>query len=117
MHSLDRQDPYPGMPASSSSSSEYAFLSRRHLPRGIGCHTVAQTQPPKLDPAKKNTKIGPGKRTPKLDTEPISKRRLGSGIVKPLFISSSHMVQLSDHQHDLNVCQQRTRGGRPTFIG
>ena len=33
---------------------EYAFLSRRHLPRGIGCHTVAQTQPPKLDPAKKH---------------------------------------------------------------
>ena len=54
--------PHPGIPASSSSSSsEYAFLSRRHLPRGIGCHTVAQTQPPKLDPAKKTPKLDPAK--------------------------------------------------------
>ena len=63
-----------------------------------------------------DTKIGPGQKTPKIGHGQKKhqdwSQRLGSGFVEALFISS-HMVQLSDHQHDLNVCQQ----WRGTFIG
>ena len=106
---LNGRHPHPGIPGREYSIvyREYAaaFLSRRHLPSGIGCHTVAQT--PKLDPAKKTPKIGHGQKK-----HQDWSQRLGSGFVEALFISS-HMVQLSDHQHDLNVCQQ----WRGTFIG
>ena len=53
---LNGRHPHPGIPGREYAAA--AFLSRRHLPWGIGCHTVAQTQLPKLDLAKKNTDIG-----------------------------------------------------------
>ena len=71
---LNRRHPHPWIPGREYSivCREYsivyreyaaAFLSRRHLPSGIGCHTVAQT--PKLDPAKKHQKLVTGRRNTK----------------------------------------------------
>ena len=96
---LNRCHPHPGTLGREYAAAAAAFLSRRHLPRGIGCYTVAQTQNWTRPKNTKNWTQAAGKKTPS------SKRRLGSGFVEALLISC-HMVQLSDHQHDLNVCQQ-----------
>ena len=95
---LNRCHPHPGTLGREYAAAA-AFLSRRHLPRGIGCYTVAQTQNWTRPKNTKNWTQAAGKKTPS------SKRRLGSGFVEALLISC-HMVQLSDQQHDLNVCQQ-----------
>ena len=78
---------------SSSIPKQEAFAAGNRL-----LHRCSDT---KLDPAKKHQKLDAGSRK----KTPSSKRRLGSGFVEALLISC-HMVQLSDHQHDLNVCQQ-----------